>query len=71
VDRFDAEAIYDAGREVVVEVLVRMDEKIRRTEARVAREDQHIPAGVGSRRSCKRNYPQLANIRRAPDRGLR
>ena len=30
MDRAEAEAIYDAGREVVVEVLLRMDEEIRR-----------------------------------------
>jgi len=42
VDRVEAEAIYDAGREVVVEVLLRMDEQIRRLEERVARQDERI-----------------------------
>jgi len=42
VDRAEAEAIYDAGREVVVEVLLRMDEEIRRLEERVARQDERI-----------------------------
>jgi uncharacterized coiled-coil protein SlyX len=42
VDRREAEAIYDAGREVVVEVLLRMDEQIRRLEERVARQDERI-----------------------------
>jgi transposase len=42
VDRAEAEAIYDAGREVVVEVLLRMDEQIRRLEERVARQDERI-----------------------------
>lgn len=42
MDRSEAEAIYDAGREVVVEVLLRMDEQIRRLEERVARQDERI-----------------------------
>jgi transposase len=42
VDRSEAEAIYDAGREVVVEVLLRMDEQIRRLEERVAHQDERI-----------------------------
>jgi transposase len=35
VDRREAEAIYDAGREAVVEVLLAMDRRIRQLEARV------------------------------------
>jgi transposase len=42
VDRAEAEAVYDAGREAVVEVLLRMDEQIRRLEDRVARQDEWI-----------------------------
>jgi transposase len=42
VERVEAEAIYDQGREVVVAVLLRMDEQIRRLEARVARQDERI-----------------------------
>jgi len=42
VERAEAEAIYDQGREVVVAVLLRMDEQIRRLEARVARQDERI-----------------------------
>jgi transposase len=42
VDRVEAEAIYDEGREVVVAVLVRMDEQIRRLGERVARQDERI-----------------------------
>jgi transposase len=42
VDRAEAEAIYDAGRDVVVEVLLRMDEQIQRLQARVARQDERI-----------------------------
>jgi transposase len=42
VERAEAEAIYDEGREVVVAVLLRMDEQISRLEARVARQDERI-----------------------------
>jgi transposase len=42
VERAEAEAIYEQGREVVVAVLLRMDEQIRRLEARVARQDERI-----------------------------
>ena len=42
VERGEAEAIYDQGREVVVAVLLRMDEQIRRFEERVARQDERI-----------------------------
>jgi transposase len=42
VGRVEAEAIYDAGREAVVEVLLRMDAQIRRLEERVARQDERI-----------------------------
>jgi transposase len=42
VERSEAEAIYDQGREVVVAVLLRMDEQIRRLEERVARQDERI-----------------------------
>jgi hypothetical protein len=37
VERSGAEAIYGEGREVVVVVLLRMDEQIRKLEERVAR----------------------------------
>jgi transposase len=42
VERAEAEAIYDQGREVVVAVLLRMDEQIRGLEERVARQDERI-----------------------------
>jgi transposase len=37
VERFEAEAIYDAGRDVVVEVLLRMDRQIQQLTGRVER----------------------------------
>jgi hypothetical protein len=42
VERAEAEAIYDQGREVVVAVLLRMDEQIGRLEKRVAQQDERI-----------------------------
>jgi oligopeptide/dipeptide ABC transporter ATP-binding protein len=42
VERVEAEAIYGAGREVVVEVLLRMDAQIQVLTARVARQDERI-----------------------------
>jgi transposase len=42
VDRAEAEAVYVAGREVVVEVLLRMDAQIQVLTARVARQDERI-----------------------------
>ena len=42
MDRVEAEAVYDAGREAVVEVLLRMDTQIQRLEERVARQDELI-----------------------------
>jgi hypothetical protein len=42
VERAEAEAIYDQGREVVVAVLLRMEEQIQRLEQRVARQEERI-----------------------------
>jgi transposase len=42
VDRAEAEAIYDAGREVVVEVLLRMDRRIQQLEARVEKLEREL-----------------------------
>ena len=42
MERSEAEAIYDQGREVVVAVLLRMDEQIHRLEERVGRQDERI-----------------------------
>jgi len=42
VDRAEAEAIYDAGREVVVEVLLRMDRRILQLEARVEKLEREL-----------------------------
>lgn len=42
MERSEAEAIYDAGREAVVEVLLRMDRQIQQLSERVARQDERI-----------------------------
>ncbi len=42
MERAEAEAIYDQGREVVVEVLLRMDRQIQALSERVARQDERI-----------------------------
>ena len=42
MERVEAEAVYDAGREAVVEVLLRMDAQIQMLTARVARQDERI-----------------------------
>jgi transposase len=42
VERAEAEAIYEQGREVVVAVLLRMDEQIQRLGERVARQEERI-----------------------------
>lgn len=42
VQRAEAEAIYDHGREVVVEVLLRMDRQIQALTERVVRQDERI-----------------------------
>jgi transposase len=42
VERVEAEAIFDAGCEAVVEVLLRMDAQIQALTARVARQDERI-----------------------------
>jgi transposase len=42
VERAEAEAVYGRGRGVVVAVLLRMDEQIRRLGERVARQDERI-----------------------------
>ena len=42
MERAEAEAIYDSGREAVVAVLLRMDEQIQQLTARVAKQDERI-----------------------------
>jgi hypothetical protein len=46
VERAESEVVYDQGREVVLAVLLRMDEQIRRLEERVARQDERNAAAT-------------------------
>jgi transposase len=65
VERADAEAIYDAGREAVVEVLLAMDRRIQQLEARVEKLERELrkdsrnsSAPPSSDRSGKRRAPR-------------
>jgi uncharacterized coiled-coil protein SlyX len=55
VERSEAEAIYDQGRDAVVAVLLRMDEQIQRLEKRVAAQDKRI----AQLESCRAVLAQL------------
>jgi hypothetical protein len=63
VERAEAEAIYDAGREVVVEVLLRMDRRIQQLEARVEKLERELKKS--SRNSSR---PPSADPPSAPPR---
>lgn len=72
MERAEAEAIYDQGRDVVVAVLLRMDEQIQRLERRVAEQDERIAQlerrlGRDSRNSSQ--PPSQDPPRSAPRRG--
>src|SRR5271165_7367647 len=59
VERAEAEAIYDAGREAVVEVLLAMDRRIQQLEAHVARQDERIAKLERQLKRSSRNSSQL------------
>jgi transposase len=70
VERAEAEAIYEQGKDVVVAVLLRMDEQIQRLEKRVAEQDERIAQlerrlGRSSRNSSQ---PPSADPPSAPPR---
>lgn len=70
MERFEAEAIYEQGRDVVVAVLLRMDAQIQRLEKRVAQQDERIAQlerrlGRSSRNSSQ---PPSADLPSAPPR---
>jgi len=65
VERAEAEAVYDAGREAVVEVLLAMDRRIRQLEARVEKLEREL-----SRDSRNSSRPPSSDPPgRAPKRG--
>ena len=74
MERAEAEAIYDQGREAVVAVLLRMDEQIRRLEKRVAAQDERIAQlerriGRSSRNSSQPPSSDRPGKAKAPKRG--
>ncbi len=74
MERAEAEAIYDQGREAVVAVLLRMDEQIGRLEKRVAAQDERIAQlerrlGRSSRNSSQPPSSDPPGKGTAPKRG--
>ena len=71
MERAEAEAIYDQGREVVVAVLLRMDEQIQRLEKRVAQQDERIARLEREAKRSSRNssQPPSQDPPGAPKRG--
>jgi transposase len=72
VDRSEAEAIYDAGREAVVEVLLAMDRRIQQLEARVEKLERRL--AKSSRNSSlppSSDPPETTRPRRGKDRSGR
>jgi transposase len=65
VERVEAEAIYDAGREAVVEVLLAMDRRIVQLEARVEKLERQLAKNSGN----SSRPPSSDPPRRAPGRG--
>jgi hypothetical protein len=66
VERAEAEAVYDAGREVVVEVLLAMDRRIRQLEARVEKLEREL-----AKNSRNSSLPPSSDppVKRRPARG--
>jgi transposase len=65
VERVEAEAIYDAGREAVVEVLLAMDRRIQQLEARVEKLERQLAKNSGN----SSRPPSTDPPRRTPGRG--
>jgi hypothetical protein len=65
VERVEAEAIYEAGREAVVEVLLAMDRRIVQLEARVEKLERQLARNSGN----SSRPPSSDPPRRAPERG--
>jgi transposase len=58
VERADAEAIFDQGRDVVVAVLLRLDEQVQRLEKRVVAQDERIAKLERQLKRSSRNSSQ-------------
>lgn len=65
MERVEAEAIYDAGREAVVEVLLAMDRRIQQLEARVEKLERQLAKNSGN----SSRPPSADPLRRASGRG--
>src|ERR1019366_3935970 len=65
MERREAEAIYDAGREAVVEVLLAMDRRIQQLEARVEKLERQLAKNSGN----SSRPPSSDPPRRTPGRG--
>ena len=70
MERCEAEAIYDQGRDAVVAVLLRMDEQIARLEKRVVAQDERIAQLERKTKRSSRNssQPPSADLPSAPPR---
>jgi transposase len=71
VDRSEAEAIYDAGREVVVEVLLAMDRRIQQLEARVEKLERQLAKSSRNSSLPPSSDPPGKTPRRSKDRSGR
>jgi len=71
VDRSEAEAIYDAGREVVVEVLLAMDRRIQQLEARVEKLERQLVKSSRNSSLPPSSDPPGKTPRRSKDRSGR
>ena len=71
MDRAEAEAIYDAGREVVVEVLLAMDRRIQQLEARVEKLERQLAKSSRNSSLPPSSDPPGKTPRRSKDRSGR
>jgi transposase len=71
VERVEAEAIYDAGREAVVEVLLAMDRRIQQLEARVEKLERQLARNSGNSSSPPSSDPPRGAPKRGKDRSGR
>jgi len=71
VERAEAEAIYDAGREAVVEVLLAMDRRIQQLEARVEKLERQLARNSRNSSSPPSSDPPGTSVKRGRDRSGR
>ena len=70
MERYEAEAIFAAGREAVVEVLLRMDRQIQTLTARVERLERELAKNSGnSSRPPSSDPPSAKKSKRARPKG--